>query len=148
MRERVDNKVATADEAIQFYTSVIQQTNSQLSELSRDLPIVSLSREVNAYFILNRLRELLGQERAIVGKALVTGEISQNDIRQLAYNAGRQRSLLIGFESQTALKSADELSELTTEFRQRLLATRTPGELFQATDEETWIETRSSLSRS
>jgi len=145
MRERVDNKVATADEAIQFYTSVIQQTNSQLSELASDLPIVSLSREVNAYFILNRLRELLGQERAIVGKALVTGEISQNDIRQLAYNAGRQRSLLIGFESQTALKSADELSELTTEFRQRLLATRTPGELLQAMDAETWISQQTQL---
>ncbi|MGM0907212.1 MAG: EAL domain-containing protein [Pseudomonadota bacterium] len=145
MRERIDKDVATAEEATQFYTSVIQQTNSQLSELASDLPIVSLSREVNAYFILNRLRELLGQERAIVGKALVTGKISQDNIRQLAYNTGRQKSLLVGFESQTALERANELSELTTEFRQKLLVASTPSDILQDIDAETWINQQTQL---
>ncbi|MGM0629672.1 MAG: EAL domain-containing protein [Pseudomonadota bacterium] len=145
IRERIDKEVATAEEATQFYTSVIQQTNSQLSELASDLPIVSLSREVNAYFILNRLRELLGQERAIVGKALVTRNISQDNIRQLAYNTGRQQSLLIGFESQTALERASELSELTTEFRQKLLVASTPSDILQDIDAETWINQQTKL---
>ncbi|WP_157803480.1 EAL domain-containing protein [Idiomarina sp. X4] len=145
MRERVDNKQATPDEILQFYTAIIRQTNSQLNELARDLSIVSLSREVNAYFILNRLRELLGQERVIVGKALLNGKMSHEDIRQLAYNAGRQRSLLIGFESQTSVEPDGELSVLTTEFRQKLLATRTPNELLQDMDADVWIAQQTQL---
>lgn len=145
MRERVDNEQATPDEILQFYTAIIRQTNSQLNELARDLSIVSLSREVNAYFILNRLRELLGQERVIVGKGLLNGKMSHEDIRQLAYNAGRQRSLLIGFESQTTVEPGGELSALTTEFRQKLLATRTPNELLQGMDADVWIAKQTQL---
>lgn len=145
MRERVDNERATPDEILQFYTAIIRQTNSQLNELARDLSIVSLSREVNAYFILNRLRELLGQERVIVGKGLLNGKMSHEDIRQLAYNAGRQRSLLIGFESQTTVEPGGELSALTTEFRQKLLATRTPNELLQGMDADVWIAQQTQL---
>ncbi|MFD2631377.1 EAL domain-containing protein [Idiomarina piscisalsi] len=145
MRERVDNEQAIPDEILQFYTTIIRQANSQLNELASDLSIASLSREVNAYFILNRLRELLGQERVIVGKALLNGKMSQEDIRQLAYNAGRQRSLLIGFESQTTVEPGGELSALTTEFRQKLLATRTPNELLQGMDADVWIAQQTQL---
>lgn len=145
MRNRVDTKVVTAEQVNQFYTRIIQQANSELSALAKNISIVNLSRQVNAYFILNRLRELLGQERAIVGKALVTGDISQGDIRRLSYNAGRQSSLLSGFESQTEVAATHKLSVLTTEFRQKLLAAKTPNDLLSDIDAETWISEQTQL---
>jgi len=101
IRYLVDHRELTPDEITSYFTRRIESFNRKVGELSALATQNSIGRNRNAYFILNRLRELLAQERALISHILVDQNIGEAQLQQLSYLAGRQDSLLVGFESQT-----------------------------------------------
>jgi hypothetical protein len=63
IRSGIDQETTTSDKTDQYFTSRIEQLNNLIGRLSAMTEHNQIGRKLNAYFILNRLKELLGQER-------------------------------------------------------------------------------------
>lgn len=145
IREQVEQRSVDDSFVNAFYTPPIVAFNDQISRLSRDVTVSSFARQLNAYFILNRLRELLGRERVIIGAVLAEKLLSAAELRDLTYLTGRQKSLLVGLQNQTQLADAINLTAVATEFKRELLEADNPELLVSQTNIEQWFEQQSKL---
>ncbi|WP_113907657.1 EAL domain-containing protein [Aliidiomarina celeris] len=138
-RQRVDTSAVNLEQIYSYYTLPIQRFNNVLGALSSDTYYNSIGRELNAYFILNRFRELLGQERLAIARALVKQELPDRDYEQLVYMAGQQHTLLIGLQSQTGLMRQMNLATEASEFRDRLLNRAQTEALLSTVSSDDWF---------
>lgn len=146
LRTAVDDKESTRRQVNAAYSIPVGQFNQQISMLSRDLSMAGFARALNAYFILNRLRELIGQERELLGSAIVRDDIAKNDIQQLIYLMGRQQSLLVGLQSQSSIPERYSLSSAVSELRDGLLAVAdNPETLMAALKTKSWLDQQGQL---
>lgn len=145
VRAQIDQRSVNSDFIISFFTRPITAFNDQISRLSRDVTISRFARQLNAYFILNRLRELLGQERVLIGAALAEQQLTTARLRDLIYLTGRQQSLLVGLQNQTQFADAINLTAVATTFRRQLLQAEQPQRLLEQTRIENWYKQQSQL---
>lgn len=142
IRYLVDHREVTPDEIASYFTRRIESFNKKVGELSALANQNRIGRNLNAYFILNRLRELLAQERALISRILVDQSVSAAQLRQLSYLAGRQDNILVGFASQTDKLSlpADIISHPgVTRFRNGLFDPETRPSVLAETSIEAWF---------
>ena len=124
IRENIDSRATTPDTTEAWFTDHISHFNELIGQLPAMTEHNQIGRQLNAYFVLNRLKELLGQERLLIGRALINGELSEHQQRKLAMLAGQQHNAVTGYLSQTGQDARyPELSldSPATEFRDRLL---------------------------
>lgn len=145
LRQRLDARAVAENAVLEFFTAPIIAFNNQISRLSRDVTHPDFARQLNAYFILNRLRELLGQERVLIGSVLTERQLTAADVRELIYLTGRQRSLLIGLKNQTKKADALSLAAVGTGIRNQLLLEEPPNEVLKNTQVSTWFEQQTQL---
>ncbi len=145
IRERVDNRSVTAGQIVGYFSAPVDQFNAQISRLSRDTNVSSFARQLNAYFILNRLRELLGQERVLIGTALSDGSIEHHQLRDLIYLTGRQHSLLVGLQNQTQYADKINLVATSTDLRAELVESEQPARLLSETELGNWFVQQTKL---
>ena len=145
IRSQITTATINSNEVIAFYSKPIAAFNDQISRLSRDVLAPRFARQLNAYFILNRLRELLGQERALLGVAIAEQQLNSIDLRDLVYLAGRQKSLLVGLQNQTQLADVINLQSVATNLREQILESENPQALLSQTNLENWYQRQSRL---
>lgn len=142
VRDRVDGRQTSADEIQRYFTSHIEKTNSLIGELSNQAGASQIARKLNAYFILNRLKELLGKERVLVSRVLATNTLTEQQFGDLHYLAGRQQTALIGLKSQVGngnLAEALSFSSAAEKFRSQLMTSRDKQPLLAATAPGKWF---------
>jgi diguanylate cyclase (GGDEF)-like protein/PAS domain S-box-containing protein len=142
IRYLVDHRELSADEITAYFTRRIESFNRKVGELSAQATQNRIGRTLNAYFILNRLRELLAQERAVISRILLDQSVSPGQLRQLSYLAGRQDTILVGFQSQTQdleLPPATINHPKVTGFRENLFNPTTSAIVLAEIDAETWF---------
>jgi diguanylate cyclase (GGDEF)-like protein/PAS domain S-box-containing protein len=145
IRSQITTATINSNEVIAFYSKPIAAFNQQISRLSRDVRVPEFARQLNAYFILNRLRELLGQERVLIANALAEQQLAAEGVKQLAYLTGRQQSLLVGLQNQTAFADKVNLNAMATSLRQQLLSTDNTQQLLANSQLQNWYQQQSEL---
>lgn len=146
IRERIDSRQISVGEGRTYFTRYVDAINEQISYLSAQTSLNHIGRKLNAYFVLNRLKELLGQERVIISQALVSQELTETQLQQLMFFAGRQLSAQIVFKTQT--DPADGYQTLSidsraTEFRDRLLQSRDKTPVLKSISITDWFNLQS-----
>jgi len=101
IRSRIDGNQISAHDASGTFTQYILGFNEQISQLSGFTSHNGIGRTLNAFFIMNRLRESVGKERELVSVALVNRSLTEDQLRQLTNLAGQQQTLITGLLSQT-----------------------------------------------
>ncbi len=142
VRSAIDQATATSDEVNQYFSTRIEQLNNLIGRLSTMTDHNQIGRKLNAYFILNRLKELLGQERLIIARAIISHKLTEQQQQQLVALAARQESALTGYRSQTDNSSSDTtltLESPITALRDRLINSSEPSVLLQETRPEEWF---------
>lgn len=76
-RTPIDTLRMSGEEARSYFTQQVDVFNEQISHLSGQTDLNHIGRKLNAYFILNRLKELIGQERVIISRALITQQLTE-----------------------------------------------------------------------
>lgn len=146
LRSDIEQKKLTYRQVKSAYSSPIQQFNQQISMLSRDVSKADFSRALNAYFILNRLRDLIGQERELLGLAVVNNTISDADAQQLIYLMGRQTTLLVGLQSQSSIPERYSLAGAVFKLRDGLMpAADNPATLLSMVKNDAWLQQQTQL---
>jgi len=141
-RQRIDSRTSSADETQGYFTRHIEKTNGLIGQLSNQAEASRIARKLNAYFILNRLKELLGKERVLVSRVLTTRMLSEQQFGALHYLAGRQKTALVGLQSQVSSADLAESLAFTstaTEFRNQLMTARDKQPLLAGTTPEQWF---------
>ena len=145
-RTPIDTLRMSGEEARSYFTQQVDVFNEQISHLSGQTDLNHIGRKLNAYFILNRLKELIGQERVIISRALITQQLTEEQLHQLLFFSGRQLSAQIVFRTQT--DPADGYQTLTidsraTEFRDQLLKAKDRAPLLRSITLEHWFNLQS-----
>src|SRR5690606_17562553 len=145
-RTPIDTLGMSGEEARSYFTQQVDVFNEQISHLSGQTDLNHIGRKLNAYFILNRLKELIGQERVIISRALITQQLTEEQLHQLLFFSGRQLSAQIVFRTQT--DPADGYQTLTidsraTEFRDQLLKAKDRAPLLRSITLEHWFNLQS-----
>lgn len=150
IRSDIDQATTTSDKTDQYFTSRIEQLNSLIGRLSAMTEHNQIGRKLNAYFILNRLKELLGQERLIIARAIISHELTEPQQQQLVALAAQQQTALKGYRSQ--IDNDASYADLTLEspitaLRDRLINSSEPSTLLQETRPEEWFVQQSDRAR-
>ena len=150
IRSDIDQATTTSDKTDQYFTSRIEQLNNLIGRLSAMTEHNQIGRKLNAYFILNRLKELLGQERLIIARAIISHELTDPQQQQLVALAAQQQTALTGYRSQ--IDNNASYADLTLEspitaLRDRLINSSEPSTLLQETRPEEWFVQQSDRAR-
>ena len=145
-RERIDSLAISGEDTRSYFTRHVDAFNEQISHLSAQTDLNHIGRKLNAYFILNRLKELLGQERVIISQALVSQQLTREQLHQLLFFSGRQLSAQIVFKTQT--DPADGYQTLSieseaTNFRNQLLEAQDRAPVLRSITLENWFALQS-----
>lgn len=150
IRQRIDSRQVSADDMLLYYTRHIERINGLIARLSGQADDAQIARKLNAYFILIRLKELLGKERVIISRALVTTKLTDQQLGTLHHLSGGQQNALIGFQSQ--INIADLARPLFFEsaaknFRDLLFSPTDRQPLMKGTSPEQWFNWQSERMR-
>lgn len=146
IRRRVDTHDTTEADIDFNYTQPILDINRQINQLSALTRQNELGRELNAYFILNRYRELLGRERILLSFAILNQALDEAQLKQLMFMAGQENSLITGFLSQ--VDNPNRFGSIgyktrSGRFRQALIETPDREQLLETNSTEDWFEWQS-----
>lgn len=142
IRTEVDQKAIDYSELEHYFTNRIERLNNGIGDLSTMTDNNQIGRKLNAYFILNRLKELLGQERLIIARALISQAFTEQQRQKLITLAAWQESTLSGYHSQIAGNASGPdlvLESPETAFRNRLINSDDPTTLLQESRPEEWF---------
>lgn len=130
LRNDIDRQLATAERITGYFSNLVQELNNLTGRLSGMPSNNQLGRKLHAYFIIKQLKELLGQERLLITRALLSGELTEENRAQLQTLLARQTSVQNQLSHQ--LSNTSRYTGLTAaspaiRFRDRLLEASGPS---------------------
>ncbi len=112
IRAMIDALSIDAGKALGFYTSTNAMMLDAIAEIGQRSVDGYLANSLIAYGSIMRVKELAGQERAIVATALTRNTISRDRLSDLIAVTARQDAYLHEFESYASDKVMDDFREI------------------------------------
>ncbi|WP_323751782.1 EAL domain-containing protein [Marinobacter sp.] len=141
-RQRVDSLSAPSAEARNYFTLHVDGFNELISSLSEQTSLNHIGRKLRAYFLLNRLKELVGRERVIISGALINQRLTESQLYELTFNAGRQFSARMMLDIQTESRNGLQAPPIIPEgirFSDQLMKSPNLAPLLQSMSLQEWI---------
>ncbi len=146
IRQRIDSQNISGAQTRIYFTRHVNAFNAQISHLAEHTDLNQIGRQLSIYFLLNRLKELIGRERVIVSNALIKQQLTEVQEYELMLSSGRQLSAQIILKTQTNL-SADfhslPVESKATNFRNQLIQAKNKEPLLQSMSLENWVALQS-----
>jgi len=146
VRGRIDRREANTNDIQDYFTGYVEAFNTQISQLSRQSLYSDISRKLEGYYVLNQLREMLGQERATLSQALINNSLTDRQFRTLVALSGKQAYSQSAFKALVSDASTTyRLSPASsaTLYRDQLLNAVDQAPLLQALSVEEWFSLQS-----
>jgi len=146
VRSGIDRLQITPDEVSPFFTHHIERLNSLIDRLSTMTENNQIGRMLNAYYVLNRLKELLGKERLTIARILISKNLTEAQRREIIALEAKQKSTLTSYRSQTdntaGYQALTPESPATT-FRSRLISSLHPSAVLKEITAKEWFSWQS-----
>ncbi|RMJ04321.1 Cyclic di-GMP phosphodiesterase Gmr [Marinobacter litoralis] len=145
-RQRIDSLSISSSEVRTYLTHHVDALNELISHLSEQTNLNHVGRKLRAYFLINRLKELVAQERVLISSALISQSLTESQRQELIFNAGRQFSARIMLDTQTDSRKGLQALPIVPEsvqFRDQLINAPDKTAILKSTSLQDWVSHQS-----